>query len=143
MVQTILLEVRKTIVIGAENFNQCDLILFGKLVAAKELEEECGITIDASELIDLTAFGYGANVKGIYMSPGGCDEFIRLFACVKTVTKEKLEQLEGKLTGNLEEGETICLKIVPFDDLWKVCHEAKALSSLFLYEKYLVASQSQ
>jgi ADP-sugar diphosphatase len=75
------------------------------------------------------------------MSPGGCDEFIRLFACVKSVTQDKLEELEGKLTGNLEEGETICLKIVPLDEVWKICYEAKALSSLFLYQKYL-ASQS-
>ena len=44
--------------------------------------------------------------------------------------------MEGKLMGCLEEGESIILKIIEFDNLWKMCNDMKTLSALFLYEKY-------
>lgn len=63
-------------------------------VAAKEMEEETGIQITEDQLIDLTQLAYGDQYRGIYPSPGGCDEFIRLFAFKKAVAREELQDIE-------------------------------------------------
>jgi ADP-sugar diphosphatase len=115
--------------------------------AAKEIEEECGIKVPESELIDLTALALSeqsatghhseAGVKlgeGIYPSPGACDEYIPIFLYQKKVSRQEIEEWEGKLTGLREEGEKIKLKIVKLQDLWKEgARDAKALSALALY----------
>merc|ERR1719272_144759 len=67
-------------------------------------------------------------------SAGGCDEFIRLFMFRRTVDKAKLAELEGRLTGQREEGERIKLHIVPMHDAWKHTPDAKALCAMKLYE---------
>ena len=61
--------------------------------AAKELEQECGIRLKASELINLTDLAFAdAHEKGhlpylgIAPSPGGCDEFIAIIYVEKKVT---------------------------------------------------------
>lgn len=66
-------------------------------MAAKELEEECGLVIEASELQDLTQLAYGDRFKGMYPSAGGCDEFMRLFVYRKQVTKEKMDELQVRV----------------------------------------------
>jgi len=110
-------------------------------VAAKELEEECGIHISEKNncLVDLTDFAYGDRFRGMYPSAGGCDEFLRLFVYQEEITSEKLESLKGKLTGNRDEGELITLKIVSLADLWKEAPDSKALSALYLFEKFKLA----
>ena len=45
--------------------------------------------------------------------------------------------MRGKATGNLEEGEVIVLDLIPYKSLWRICSDAKALSSMFLYERLL------
>ncbi len=77
--------------------------------------------------------------KGMYPSVGGCDEFIRLMYYSKEVTREYLEDLKGKATGNIEEGEVITLDLLPYDDLWRRTSDSKSLSSILLYEKLLAA----
>ena len=103
-------------------------------VAIKELEEECGLKVDPSELIDLTELAYGTN--GVYTSPGLLDEFIRLFAWRKTMKHEEIQALEGKLGGESDH-EQIVLKIVKFSDLWKTTPDAKTLCALHLYQNLL------
>ena len=100
----------------------------------KELEEECGLKVDPSELIDLTELTYGTD--GIYTSPGLLDEFIRLFAWRKTMKHEEIQALEGKLGGESAH-EQIVLKIVKFADLWKTTPDAKTLCALQLYQNLL------
>ncbi|KAJ5072837.1 nudix hydrolase 14 [Anaeramoeba ignava] len=104
-------------------------------VAAKEMEEETGIVIQEKNLIDLTEKAYGNKYKGMFPSVGGCDEFLRLFAYEVEMPKEKILELNNKCTGLIDEGETITLKIVPFDEMWKLTSDSKTLCSLFLYEK--------
>jgi len=72
----------------------------------------------------------------MYTSAGGCDEFLRLFVFREIVTQQYLDSLKGKLTGNREEGELITLKIVPLSCLWREAPDAKALSALYLYDKF-------
>jgi len=87
--------------------------------------------------VDLTEFAYKNHFRGIYPSAGGCDEFLRLFVFRDEVTREKLESLQGKLTGVAAQGEMITLKIVPLAKLWREAPDAKALAALYLYQKFL------
>jgi ADP-sugar diphosphatase len=108
-------------------------------VAAKELKEETGLILNKENLIDLTALVNGVSgvkpVKGMLPSAGGCDEFLRSFLHKRTVTRTELDAMRGKATGLLEEGEVIILDIVDYKDVWKICSDAKLLSSMFLYER--------
>ncbi|KAK5090878.1 hypothetical protein LTS08_002213 [Lithohypha guttulata] len=115
--------------------------------AAKEIEEETGLRIEESELINMSqlALQVSSNAdpdgqqdvlqQAIYPSPGGSDEFIPLFLVRKTMQKTEIEGLEGKLTGLRDHGEKISLKIVRLTDAWKVAgRDAKTLSALCLYD---------
>lgn len=62
------------------------------------------------------------------------DEFLRLFVCIKQLEKSQRDELEGKLTGLRDQGESITLKLVSMEDAWKLSPDAKLLSSLALYE---------
>ena len=109
-------------------------------IAAKELKEEADINIDKNKLIDMTKIAYGNKYKGMYTTPGVSDEFIRQFVYFHNMTKEELNKLEGKCTGNIDEGEAITLKICKLEDLWKETSDSKALTSMLLYEKLNDAS---
>ncbi|KAI9319620.1 hypothetical protein BX666DRAFT_2024701 [Dichotomocladium elegans] len=101
--------------------------------AAREIFEETGLKIEEDELIDMTAKAYGDRWQGVYPSAGGCDEFLRLFLCIKKMKSKDIKDLEGKLTGMRDSGENITLKLVPLRDAWKTAPDAKLLSSLALY----------
>ncbi|MBS0655464.1 MAG: NUDIX domain-containing protein [Verrucomicrobia bacterium] len=103
-------------------------------VAAKELEEEVGLKVSKNDLTDLSALA--KHPKGFYASPGGSEETIRLFSLTQEVTKEKLFALNGRLTGVLEEGEQITLKVVPLEDLLSI-PDGKTLIAYLLYKKYV------
>ena len=105
-------------------------------VAAKEMKEETGIDLKSTDLIDLTGLTFG---DGVYPSPGGCDEFLRFMLHRRTVTRSELNAMRGKATGNLAEGEVIVLDLVEYKNMWRFCNDAKALSSMFLYERLRAA----
>ncbi|KAK5091977.1 hypothetical protein LTR70_006138 [Exophiala xenobiotica] len=113
--------------------------------AAKEIEEETGLTIEEKDLIDMTriALQSGEINEGhdqvlqdaIYPSPGGSDEFIPLFLARKTMPRSEIENMQGKLTGLRDHGEKISLMIVKLKDVWKVAgRDAKTLSALCMYD---------
>lgn len=116
--------------------------------AAKEIKEETGLDIQEDELIDMTKLTIAAQTdedregatelhlhEGSYPSPGGCDEFIPLFAVRKQMAKQEIEALRGKLTGLRDHGEKITLKLVRLHDVWKVgARDAKTLAAITLYE---------
>jgi len=113
--------------------------------AAKEIEEETGLTIEENELIDMTQLTLqsGENTENqeevlqnaIYPSPGGSDEFIPLFLARKTMSRSEIDKMQGKLTGLRDHGEKISLKIVKLKDAWKVAgRDAKTLSALCMYD---------
>jgi len=111
--------------------------------AADEIYEELGLKIDASKLIDLCALSQLSTSGGaakeelataMYPSPGGSDEYIKLFAYVHTVPRGGVKALEGIVGGNREEGERIVLRVVKLDELWRVAAgDAKALSAWALW----------
>ncbi len=84
-------------------------------VAAKELDEELGIKLDEDDLTDLSALaGYA---DGMYLSPGACEETMRFFAFCQSVTREELDDINGRCTGALDEDEQITVKLIAVDDL--------------------------
>jgi len=111
--------------------------------AAKEIEEETGLSVQQGELIDMTSLalrsaqedGGETLQKAVYPSPGGSDEFIPLFLCQKRMPRNEIEELQGKLTGLRDHGEKITLKIVPLENLWKEgLRDGKTLAAWALYK---------
>lgn len=99
---------------------------------AEEIAEECNLVISEDELVDLTELAYGSQYRGIIPSSGGCDEFYRVFVFRRAVEQAVISELQGRLTGLLEEGEYIKLEIIPLSELWKTTPDAKALCALSL-----------
>lgn len=109
--------------------------------AVDEIREESSLEILPDELIDLTELCYGhLSVPGVYASPGGTDEFFRLFYCEKHVSRELLDKLDGLETGLGSEDERIVVRIVPWDHAWQYMPDAKGLAALFLLERVRVRS---
>lgn len=104
-------------------------------VAAKEMKEETELEMEPEHLIDLTQLAWQDKFPGMLPSPGGCDEFLRLYLYKRKITSAELRNFEGKATGQLAEGEMIKLKVMPLADLWKNSADSKALCALYLYQK--------
>lgn len=112
--------------------------------AAKEIQEETGISVLHSELIDMTSLALqsvpesadGESLQmAVYPSPGGSDEFIPLFLCQKRMPRGQIEALQGKLTGLREHGEKITLRVVELEEVWKVGgRDGKTLAAWALYK---------
>ena len=114
-----------------------------KGAAAKEMEEELGITIGEDELTclsDLTtpgeAGGEGEGLpRAMFPSAGGCDEHITIYSYERRIPRGQLRDWSGRLTGLRAHGERITLKVVPMKDLWREgARDAKALCALALWE---------
>lgn len=104
-----------------------------KGVTITEIREETGLYIDKIDLVNLSelVMRYCHPTQpilspGMYPSPGGCDEKIVIFLYRCSMTKDQLNKLQGKLTGNKEEEEAITVRIMPYDYLWTT-QDAKAI----------------
>jgi ADP-sugar diphosphatase len=110
--------------------------------AAKEIKEETGLEIPENDLLNLSqlatpepASGEEILQRGIYPSPGACDEFIPLFLARKKLPRTEIESMKGRLTGLREHGEKITLKICRIDELWKIgARDGKTLAAVALYD---------
>lgn len=102
-------------------------------VAAKELDEELGLKLGASQLTDLTELG--GMPAGILLSPGVLDERMRIFGFVKDVTPAELDEISRRTTGNAEEGEQIKLKLVQVEQLASV-DDAKTIAAYTLFRNH-------
>jgi ADP-sugar diphosphatase len=109
--------------------------------AAKEIEEETGLVVKDEDLIDMTALALQDEnsaeqlQKGVFTTPGACDEFVPIFYYQKKLPRKELEEFRGKLTGLRDEGEKITLKVVKLEDLWREgARDAKTLSAWALYQ---------
>ena len=102
--------------------------------AAREIEEEVGMRISAENLVDLTQWASEGKWPGVFPSAGACDEFIRLFLYEGEISREKLDDLNGRLAGLAEEHEYIIVSVIPLEDLPRRTPDMKALSAYCLYE---------
>lgn len=116
-----------------------------KGVAAKEIEEELGITIHENELTCLSEVAASQGAQGeeeeeglptaMFPSAGGCDEHITIYSHERRIPRSQLKDWTGRLTGLRSDGERITLKLVPMHDLWKQgARDAKCLAALALWE---------
>jgi ADP-sugar diphosphatase len=118
--------------------------------AAKEIEEETGMKVAESDLLDMTSLAFedfkaltGESLqKAVYASPGGSDEYIPLFLHQKRIKRDQLKEWQGKLTGLRDEGEKITLRLVKLKDLWRE-RDAKALAAFALYQGLREAGEIQ
>jgi len=109
--------------------------------AAKEIEEETGMKVAESDLIDMTMLAFADSEdftgespqKAIYPSPGACDEFIPLFLHQRRIPRSQMKEWQGKLTGLRDEGEKITLRLVKLSELWRE-RDGKTLAALAVYE---------
>src|SRR3989344_1342346 len=100
----------------------------------KEIEEELGVRIRLEDLLDLTQTIYEDKWKGVYTSPGACDEYLRIFLWVHEVSPDELRSFIGRNTGLQEEGGEIVLSVVRLYELPFYAPDAKSLSAFALYE---------
>ncbi|KAL7813071.1 hypothetical protein V8C26DRAFT_406186 [Trichoderma gracile] len=122
-----------------------------KGVAAKEIEEELGITIHEDELTCLSDLAADASAQqqresaaegqgeqlaaATYPSAGGCDEHITIYSYEQRIPRSQLAEWEGRLTGERSHGEKITLMVVPMQNLWKEgARDAKCLAALALWQ---------
>jgi 8-oxo-dGTP pyrophosphatase MutT (NUDIX family) len=120
-----------------------------KGVAAKEIEEELGITIHEDELTCLSELAEASREQrnadamyekeklpaAMFPSAGGCDEHVTIYSAERRIPRDQLSEWEGRLTGERGSGEKITLKVVPMKDLWKEgARDAKALAALALWQ---------
>lgn len=94
-----------------------------KSVALKELEEECGITIEMDQLTKLSR---------LCPSPGGCDEFMTIYSSEIEKSNEECLEINNRLGGLRQDGERIKLKLTSFDELYG-CESMPILAALALY----------
>ena len=109
-------------------------------VAAKEMKEETGLTMNVHEMVDLTHFAYRGTFSGVYPSAGGCNEYLRLFAWETHLSTGQYSDVQEKLKldhGENQEGEFIRIRLIPLSDLYKEAPDSKSLSALALYNIYI------
>jgi ADP-sugar diphosphatase len=102
-------------------------------VAAKEIDEELGLKISEADLTSLSELAH--HERGFFVSPGGTEETIRLFAFRQEVTKDELAAMDGKCAGVLSESEQITLQIIPLDDIVSI-PDGKTIVAYTLYKIY-------
>ena len=107
--------------------------------AAKELEEETGLTIPEDELFPLSPDGTENN--NIIPSAGACDEEIALYFYRRSYKGDEKgfdkfkEKLTTEVKGEIDEGERIFCVLVPWEEMIEQCRgDAKTLSALCLYD---------
>lgn len=114
-----------------------------KGAAAKEMEEELGITISEDQLTCLSDLAAPTGdeddketlPKAMFPSAGGCDEHITIYSYERRIPRQQLKEWSGRLTGLRSHGEKITLKVVPMKDLWKEgARDAKALAAVAFWE---------
>ncbi|KAL8716407.1 MAG: hypothetical protein Q9220_000314 [cf. Caloplaca sp. 1 TL-2023] len=111
--------------------------------AAKEIAEETGLEIPASDLINMTELAIPAASSGrderlqqaVYPSAGGSDEFIPIFLWQKRIPRAQMREWQGKLTGLRDHGEKITLSLCPLNQVWKYGgRDGKVLAGWALYQ---------
>ena len=137
-----------------------------RLIAAREVEEEAGLTINPEHLVDLgeadlfkrqdtrsickssqDAYDWFRNGdptkthQGYFNSPGGSSESTRFYLYQQEMGKPEFQalvkRLEGSEQGVREEGERIRLILVPMDQLLDLAPDMKVGHALALRQRYL------
>jgi ADP-sugar diphosphatase len=117
-----------------------------KGTAAAEIKEETGLEIMTTELKNMTDLALEQALdeseissdlqRAMYPSPGGSDESIKLYLCERLVDRQEIEDLNGRLAGLRDRGEKTTVRILDYENLWKVgARDAKTLGAWALYQQ--------
>jgi ADP-sugar diphosphatase len=109
--------------------------------AIDEIYEETGLMVRSEELIDLTKLA-SEDVEteetlqaAVYTNPANVDEYVPLLLWEKELDRKEIEALKGKLIGERTLNELITLRVVEYEELWRICaRDAKTLAAWALYE---------
>ncbi|HSQ40784.1 MAG TPA: NUDIX hydrolase [Fibrobacteraceae bacterium] len=105
-------------------------------VALAELDEEAGLEVADSELIDLSQVSGIGGADGFTTSCGLLDERVHLVALERTVAREELERLDGRGQTYVDEDEGIRTIVLPYFEALQRCTDTKGLCAAFLYERW-------
>lgn len=94
-------------------------------VAVQEMAEETGISLKRSDLCSLGSY---------YTSPGGSDELLSLYYTEKSVSKDFLENLAGRLTG-VGPHERIIVRLTKLAGSLEKLTDGKSLLAILLYDR--------
>ncbi len=105
----------------------------------EEIEEACGLSINMSDLVDLSQQAYARisieNVKGLCPSPSQSAEQVKIMYMKHEISKEHLLRMRARFSEQREQGVTITMRVIPTRDLWKVTSDMKVICALFLLQK--------
>jgi ADP-sugar diphosphatase len=97
----------------------------------EELNTAIGISFKKSDLINLTQMAYEQsaiyNASGLCPSIGNCSEFIELCYVRKEITRRQLNKMRQRFSEMREGGDTMTLRVVPLEDIWKVSADMKVV----------------
>jgi ADP-sugar diphosphatase len=99
------------------------------IVALRELAEETGLEIEASQLVLL-------NEQPFYTSPGLLDESGYFFFCELYLDSREIQKLDNRLLGVGSENEYITTRVVPLEKAPALMRNANALLNYYLYLSY-------
>jgi ADP-sugar diphosphatase len=102
--------------------NETDLVK----VAVKEVQEETGLTVQPSQLVQL-------NPEILYTSAGLLDEGGYLFYCELTLPKAEIEKLKNQRQGAANEREIIHTFVCPIEEAMPYMNTVVSQLNLFLY----------
>lgn len=97
-------------------------------VAAKEVFEETGITVEKEQLVRLLDYP-------VYPSTGTSDETMYYFYCELTLSKEKIMSYDDLFMGEASEHERIVTVVLPFIEAHRLINNANGVLLNFLYLK--------
>ncbi len=98
-------------------------------VAARELAEETGITVTASDLFPLCD-------KKLFSSVGACDEGIYYYGCIKELDDTAWCSLSGRTAGNPAEDERIYVALVSRQEAENESTSLQVRLGLYLFDAY-------
>ncbi|NHN87680.1 NUDIX domain-containing protein [Acetobacter conturbans] len=98
--------------------------------ALEELQEETGI-----DLRHASGPPYRLKKEPVFLSPGGSDEEMTLYAVDITLTRDQITLLSGRKMGLASEHEHTTVMVVPFEEVPRYTANAHCLLSWFLYRE--------
>ena len=97
-------------------------------VALKELAEETGLVIDESMLLPLCD-------RPLFSSPGASDEAIWYYGCRISIADSEWRDLEGRLTGQKDEGEHIEVRLLRKKEILRETRSLQVMLGVRLFEE--------
>lgn len=95
------------------------------------IEDACSLTLNTSTMTNLTEKAFACSISNIHNglcpSSGSSSESVQIMSIEKRITKMELQTMRCQLSELRERGETITLRVVPIEDMWKISNDMKVI----------------